>query len=31
MLFTEAIKETEKHIHEVSEAIIAVPYHVKDD
>lgn len=31
MLLTEAIKETEKHIHEVTEASIAVPYYFKDE
>ena len=31
MLLTEAIKEAEKHIYEVTEAAIAVPYYYKDD
>jgi len=31
MLLTEAIKETEKHIYEVTEAVIAVPYSFNDD
>ena len=31
ILLTEAIKETEKHIYEVTEAVIAVPYHYQDD